>query len=126
MGRRRRAALRGRATGAPAALLNGVDPLSLKLRIQLFDSLRIEHGNASVAHFRTQKTASLLAYLAFCRGRVHQRETLIEMLWPDDPPEAARGSLSTAVWSLRSQLAELGLDAGEIIRADRSTLGLAP
>lgn len=96
------------------------------LRIELFDGLRMEHGGAAVTHFRTQKTASLLAYLAYPPLRAHPRAALVEMLWADHDEDAARNSLSTAMWSLRQQIAELGLDPADVLAADRCSIRILP
>ena len=72
-------------------------------RITFLGGLRFESGAHFITRFRTQKTASLLAYLALHRGP-QPREVLADLLWPDDTPEAARHSLRTALSSLRAQL----------------------
>lgn len=95
-------------------------------RIELFGGLRARQGNRVIGRFRTQKTGALLAYLAYFRGRTHGRETLIELLWPDVPPDAGRHSLSQALSSLRSQLEPPGVPAGSVIIADKLSVELNP
>jgi DNA-binding SARP family transcriptional activator len=48
----------------------------------------VRQGGRTVTRFRTQKTAALLAYLAFHKEgpTPSRREALIERLWPDAPP----------------------------------------
>src|SRR5207248_3283098 len=48
------------------------------LRIELFGGLRVRNRDDSVERFATQKTASLLARLAFQPGRAHSREELAD------------------------------------------------
>ena len=72
-------------------------------RIYCFGGLRFESDSAIITRFRTQKTASLLAYLALHRGP-QPREILADLLWPGDEPTAARHSLRMALSSLRGQL----------------------
>jgi len=60
--------------------------------------------DATVRRFRSQKVASLLAYLAFHRGQAASREFLCEMLWPDEDPDIARNRLRVTLASLRRQL----------------------
>lgn len=94
-------------------------------RIRLLGELRATRGDTSITRFRTQKTAGLLAYLAFHSGRAHPREVLIELLWPGGKPEAGRSSLSAALSSLRSRLEPPGT-VGAVILASRATVELAP
>ena len=72
-------------------------------RISLLGGLQFGSGQQVITRFRTQKTATLLAYLALHRG-LQPREVLADLLWPDDAPEAARHSLRMALSSLRNQL----------------------
>src|SRR5438309_1679759 len=46
-----------------------------------------------ITHFQT-KTGTLLAYLAYHRNRAHQREVLVELLWPECEPAVGRNNLS--------------------------------
>ena len=76
--------------------------------------------------FRTQKTASLLAYLAFFGDRMHSREVLSELLWPHAvSQEARRLSLSVALSSLRNQLELSDVTAHSLLLADRQSVGLS-
>jgi predicted ATPase/DNA-binding SARP family transcriptional activator len=94
--------------------------------IQLFGGLRTTNGERVFTRFRTQKTAALLAYLAYYQGRSHARETLIDMLWPESEPESGRHNLSLALSSLRSQLEPPGVSDGAVIVADRFSVELNP
>ncbi len=73
-------------------------------RIQLFGGLRAESADCLVTRFRTQKTAVLLAYLAYYHAQTHPRERLIEQLWPEADVDEGRHNLSNARSSLRRQL----------------------
>jgi predicted ATPase/DNA-binding SARP family transcriptional activator len=88
-------------------------------QIQLFGGLKATYNDQEVARFRTQKTALLLSYLALHSHQIHPREVLVDLLWPEDDPEAARLSLRVALSSLRNQfLAVAG--APEIFTATRT------
>jgi two-component SAPR family response regulator len=63
--------------------------------ITLLGGLSARHADRTITRFATQKTAALLAYLAFYRDRAHPREVLIALLWPDSDEKAARNRLST-------------------------------
>jgi predicted ATPase/DNA-binding SARP family transcriptional activator len=79
-----------------------------------------------VARFRTQKSAALLAYLAYHPHRTHPRDVLAELFWPKAPPEQARSSLRTALASLRRQLEPPGIPSGSVLFADRTAIRLNP
>ena len=83
-------------------------------------------GKRVITRFRTQKTASLLAYLAFFGDRMHSREVLSELLWPRAASqEARRLSLSVALSSLRNQLEPPEVPAHSLLLADRQSIGLS-
>src|SRR5690349_3422098 len=53
-------------------------------RITLLGGLRAQQGaQVLITRFRTQKVASLFAYLAYYLRQAHSREILVEMLWPE-------------------------------------------
>ena len=101
-------------------------------RIELFGWLRAvpdtraADGDRVVSRFRTRRAGSLLAYLAFYLRRPHPREQLMELLWPECPPAAARDNLSRALSSLRHQLEPPGVAAGAVLVADRASVQLNP
>src|SRR5436305_12960272 len=94
-------------------------------RIEPLGVLRVELHGRVVDRFRTQKTAALLAYLAYHPQRKHRREELIELLWPGCDATAGRDSLNTAVSWLRRELDPSGAAGTEpLIAADRASVGL--
>src|SRR5436305_8280149 len=93
-------------------------------RIELFGELRLVRQDRTVRRFRSQKTAALLAYLAFYRGRAHPREELIDLFWPEEEFDAARHNLRQTLSSLRHQLEPPGVEAGAVLLADRRAAGL--
>lgn len=95
-------------------------------RISLLGGLRIEGSQTTITRFNSQKTAALLAYLAYHRRHVQAREILIDLFWPEGTPEAGRHSLSVALSTLRNQLEPPGFSAGSVILADRYSVGLNP
>ncbi len=94
--------------------------------IELIGEIRLTAGEQAITRFATQKVAALLAYLALRMPTAVTRETLIEMLWPDQDLDAARNSLSVALSSLRRQLEPPGSTAGSVLIADRSNVRLNP
>ncbi len=94
--------------------------------IEMLGGLRARQGDRVITRFRTQKTASLLAYLAYHLRQRHPREVLIELLWPEADEAEGRASLSTARSSLGRQLEPPGVPAGSVLLADRASLHLNP
>ena len=93
-------------------------------RIELFGGLRVHLGERAIARFPTQKVASLLAYLAYHPQSAHPRDILVDLLWPDSPPQAGRASLSQALSALRRQLEPPGSPAGSMLITSSATVGL--
>ena len=62
-------------------------------------------GEPPITHFRTQKTASLLGYLAYHPHQDHPREELTEILWPEDDRDSGRHKLNVALSALRAHKA---------------------
>lgn len=59
-----------------------------------------------VRGFRFDKVRALLAYLAVEADRPHPRETLMAMLWPDLPEQAARNNLRQTLLRLREAIGD--------------------
>jgi predicted ATPase/DNA-binding winged helix-turn-helix (wHTH) protein len=89
-----------------------VEPL---WNITLFRELSLGRQGETVRRFRSQKVASLLAFLAYYRGRAYTREFLCEMLWPEEDPLTARNRLRVTLASLRRQMEPPGVPFGAVI-----------
>ncbi len=94
--------------------------------ITLFGGLCLQQAEHTITRFRTQKTASLLSYLAYHLCQVHSREALIDLFWSESSLESGRASLSVALSSLRHQLEPPGTPTHSILRADRFSISLNP
>ncbi|MBS1724920.1 MAG: hypothetical protein JSS66_18425 [Armatimonadetes bacterium] len=88
-------------------------------QFDLFGGLQATRGDEAVTRFRTRKTASLAAFLAFHQGRPQNREVLIDMFWPEANLDAGRQSLRMALSALRDTL-EKGCPPGTYLEADRT------
>src|SRR5687768_4695513 len=95
-------------------------------RVELLGGVRTINGSQVVSHFESRKAVSLLAYLAYYRDRMHPREVLAEMLWPDEDPMATRDRLRQALAALRRLLEPDGVSPRSVLQADRSEVGLSP
>src|SRR6266851_7382840 len=78
--------------------------METRWRIELLGRLRAGQADRVVSRFQTQKIGLLLAYLAYYPQRHHQREALIELLWPECDSHAGRNNLSVSLSWLRRQL----------------------
>jgi predicted ATPase/DNA-binding SARP family transcriptional activator len=56
----------------------------------------------------TRNAQSLFAYLQLNAGKVHRRERLASMLWPDSSEENARSNLRHELWRLRKTIESEG------------------
>lgn len=74
------------------------------LEVRLLGAFQVSLDSQSAVQFETEKTRALLAYLASEPARIHAREFLAEMLWPERPSDAARANLRHALGNLRSVL----------------------
>jgi predicted ATPase len=88
-------------------------------RIEMLGGLRAVSDQTVVTHFESRKTAALLAYLALHPERVHPREELAALLWPDAEETSGRNRLKQALASLKKQL-------GAFFEADRFGVRVVP
>lgn len=73
--------------------------------IRLLGGLHVVRADGSVVSpgsWGTGKTMDLLRILALDNGRFVRASSLIDVLWPDVPPQRGRGSLRTAASRIRS------------------------
>jgi predicted ATPase/DNA-binding winged helix-turn-helix (wHTH) protein/tetratricopeptide (TPR) repeat protein len=94
-------------------------------RIRLLGEVGVTFGMREVTHFESSRVVALLARLALYPERIHPREELIELLWPETEPVIGRHRLRTALSSLRRQLEPPGT-VGNLFVVDRNSLRLNP
>lgn len=95
-------------------------------QIEMLGGLRIRRGEQIITRFPTYKTGALLARLAYFPGRVHSRQELIALLWPEVDTTSGRGSLRQALTFLRRYLEPSDVPIGSVLIADRHEIRLAP
>lgn len=93
-------------------------------KVHLFGSFAVERDGRA-ASFRTKKTASIFAYLAFYAGKRIRKEQLIDALWPDADSAKGRHSLRVAISSLRDTFEAPGWDPAEHLLSDRDHVWLS-
>lgn len=95
---------------------------NIDLRLCCFGRLRYcKQGDAPQPFkWRTSKAQELFAYLLHHRGRLVDRDTLVELLWPGFDMTRAAQQLYTTVYHIRQTLRSSGLGMMEVANA---TLG---
>lgn len=91
-------------------------------QVRLLGSLEVRHAGGTLCRFRTQKAASLLAYLTYHPHRRHERDELIELLWPGCGADSGRGRLSYTLSVLRRQLCPPEQAKETLVVADRRSV----
>lgn len=66
--------------------------------------VRVQPGGRASAILGPGKPVALLAYLAHTHGRAASRDQLVELLWADLAPDAARHALRQTVWFIRQRI----------------------
>jgi DNA-binding SARP family transcriptional activator len=89
------------------------------LRICLFGTVQVSHGDRLQDTRAIHAVQALLAYLVLHRRRSHAREVLTGLFWGDHPEARARSCLSTALWRLRRVLEPAGVTRGTYLVTSR-------
>ena len=89
------------------------------LRMQLLGDLRLSRDGAELPASASRRSWVLLAWLALHRGQ-HPRGVVAAAFWPDVLDASARGSLRSAVWSVRRTL---GVATEDYLVLDRDRIG---
>jgi len=90
------------------------------LRLWLCGRLAGELDGAALAMPAGDRARALIGWLALHPG-THPRAYLAAQLWPEVPDESARGSLRTAIWSVRQAW---GPAAEQVLDSSRNSIGL--
>jgi predicted ATPase/DNA-binding SARP family transcriptional activator len=76
----------------------------MTLHLHALGTFTVEADGKPLTDQLPRKAVALLVVLA-TSGKPHRRDTLAELLWPDQPPERASGSLRALLTDLRKDLA---------------------
>lgn len=79
----------------------------MRLELRLLGTFEARLDGERLDGFRSNKTRSLLAYLAVEADRPHRRETLAALFWGESTEKAARVSLRSSLSNLRRLLSPL-------------------
>jgi predicted ATPase/DNA-binding SARP family transcriptional activator len=77
-----------------------------RLALSLLGSFQVRLDGSAVTTFESDKVRALLAYLAVEADRPLRRESLVGLLWPESPEQAARRNLSQALFNLRQAIGD--------------------
>ncbi|WP_420641582.1 ATP-binding protein [Candidatus Leptofilum sp.] len=91
--------------------------MSGMLKIYLFGSPRLEQDTQPISLYRRRRSVAILAYLAQSQ-RLHSREKLVTLFWPEEDPTRARANLRRDLFFLRQNLPD------ELLNVSRSQVGL--
>jgi predicted ATPase len=76
----------------------------LRWRVNMLGRFEARYGDTLLTRFESRRAVALLARLALHPRRVHPREELAELLWPETDPEVGRERLRHVLASLRRQM----------------------
>jgi len=92
-----------------------------RLSLSLLGPFRVTLDGEPVTAFESTKVRALLAYLAVEADRVHRREALAGLLWPDWPDRAALSNLRYALYNLRQAVGDRTAES-PLLQITRHTL----
>ena len=76
------------------------------LQVHLLGAFGVESNHRPVHADLGANGRRLAAYLFSFPNRVHRRERLVDLFWPDAGPPQARAAFSTALWRIRRLLSD--------------------
>ncbi|PKO01142.1 MAG: hypothetical protein CVU42_01465 [Chloroflexi bacterium HGW-Chloroflexi-4] len=96
----------------------------LILDAKLFGGFEISINSCVISEISSQKARGLFAYLLLENPRVHARNTLAAIFWPDVPEQTALHNLRQALTTVKKAVSE-SISGVEIFSSDRDTLGFS-
>lgn len=93
------------------------------LRAYLFGGVRIELAGKTISRFRSQKVATLFAYLILNKARPHSRVELATLFFPENEEKRARTYLRTTLYHLKKLLCIDGKDDASFLVTTPQTIG---
>ncbi len=95
-------------------------------QLRLLGAMEARNGEVLVTRFVSRPTAALLARLALWPQRMHPREELIDLLWPDAALDVGRNRLRQSLAALKRVLEPPGYEGPAVLLADRHALRINP
>ncbi len=95
-------------------------------RLQLLGELKVTGLDQEIKRFESRRAVALLAYLVLHPNYSHQREVLVDRIWPEVDPQVGRNRLKQALASLRRLLEPPVLAPGSVFIADKQSVQIRP
>ena len=80
------------------------EPKKPALAVYCLGHFSVYHDDQPIGKLTSSKSKSIFKYLIAHRERPVPKEVLMELFWPDVPPDAARNNLNVAIYGLRQAL----------------------
>ena len=93
-------------------------------RVEMLGTFEAKARGSAISRFRTRRVAMLLAYLSLNTKRVHTRDEIAELLWPDADDATSRRNLRQALHSLRKVLEPPAFPVGSVLKVEQSLISL--
>ena len=97
-----------------------------RLRVNAFGKLRMQLNGSELTAFPTRHVEELLGYLLLHPNVLHNREKLIEMLWPTTHTTNVKARFSTVLWRLRKSFDAFGIPAAACLDVSRQAVCFVP
>lgn len=101
-----------------------------ELSISLLGPFAASLNGQPLTQFRTRSVQALLIYLVSEAERPHQREFLMDLLWPGMPLSSAQANLRQTLYRLRRLIPEVlsknGQDTVPFLLTNRQTIQVNP
>lgn len=94
------------------------------LHISLFGKLCVHDDALGALHLEPRRAAELLCYLLLYRDRLHEREKLATLLWPEAPPTQSKRYLRQLLWQLQSTLNHTTEPNRHLLATEHTRLGI--
>ncbi len=97
----------------------------ISMRLNMLGGFEASFDEETAPKFRTRKSKALLSFLAWPRRKLHYRDKLAALLWPNEADQQARKNLRQAISILRRALSESDVQIvseGDVIYLDTKQL----
>lgn len=94
------------------------------MHISLFGKLQIHDDELGPITLELRRAAELLCYLLLYRDRLHEREKLATLLWPEAPPTQSKRYLRQLLWQLQSTLNHTTEPNTHLLATEHTRLGI--
>ena len=94
------------------------------MTIALFGKLRIESSEQVALHLEPRRAEELLCYLLLYRDRLHEREKIATLFWPDAPPGYAKRYFRQTLWQLQSTINHMATPEAHLLHVTYEQIGI--